>query len=413
MVTMDEEYKHLEHLLENIDDIEEQLKPWVNDTNIFKILKISGQEIRHSNFLAYLFNPTASHHLNDRFFKDFLSYFYKLNRDLIQEHTDLSIFDIFLGDYNDAIVYRELNNIDIFIVSEKNKLTLCIENKIYAAESDSQLTKYRNFVLKNYSEYENLFIFLDPQGIGPSKDEWGNITYSAVVEILHNILDGSDLDDKIRILIADYISMLKGDILMDDKLKMICQRIYMEHQEALDLIYEAKPDAVSILSSYIKEALAELSNEEKIIYDVRTNSKKMLRFQLNELNDVFPDFPSEIISSWNDQKNYYIEIEVRENAAHIQVAFNSASSDAIREEMKKKLSVIKEFRRGRNTTKWTWWVVGRKKIHLLNDDYISGLINVETDEEQETVVTEIKESIEKEINRIKKKFSPLIDEYSS
>lgn len=195
---MEDELKNLEHLLESIDDIEERLKPWLTDTNIFKILKISSQEIRHSNFLAYLFNPSASHKINDTFLKEFLNHFYKLNRYLVQEHTNLSIFDIFLGDFNDAIVYRELNNIDLLIVSETNKLTLCIENKIFASESDHQLTKYREFVLKNYPDYQNLFIFLDPHGIGPTKDEWGSITYDTIVDILRKILNKSELDDNLN-----------------------------------------------------------------------------------------------------------------------------------------------------------------------------------------------------------------------
>lgn len=404
---MEDELKNLEHLLESIDDIEERLKPWLTDTNIFKILKISSQEIRHSNFLAYLFNPSASHKINDTFLKEFLNHFYKLNRYLVQEHTNLSIFDIFLGDFNDAIVYRELNNIDLLIVSETNKLTLCIENKIFASESDHQLTKYREFVLKNYPDYQNLFIFLDPHGIGPTKDEWGSITYDTIVDILRKILNKSELDDKVYLLISDYVSMLKGDILMDDKLKMICQRIYLEHQEALDLIFEAKPDAYSVLRSYLTEALGELSEDDKIVFDERNSNKRLLRFQLEGLNKIFPEFPSDLVSGWNDQKSYYVEIEVKENAAYIHVAFNSANSDEVREAVASKLSVINETRSGRNASTWTWWVVGRKRIQLIKEDYVNHLISIRSDQEEQTAITEIKESIENEIKRLKVKFTPL------
>lgn len=39
--------------------------------NIFNALKIVQQEIRHSNFLAWLLNPNENHGLGELFLKDF------------------------------------------------------------------------------------------------------------------------------------------------------------------------------------------------------------------------------------------------------------------------------------------------------------------------------------------------------
>lgn len=39
--------------------------------NIFHALKIIQQEIRHSNFLAWLLNPKENHGLGNSFLKDF------------------------------------------------------------------------------------------------------------------------------------------------------------------------------------------------------------------------------------------------------------------------------------------------------------------------------------------------------
>lgn len=52
---MIDEKKCLKNLLEDMDDIEEKLSKWTGKTNIFQILKLSKNEIRHSNFLAFLF----------------------------------------------------------------------------------------------------------------------------------------------------------------------------------------------------------------------------------------------------------------------------------------------------------------------------------------------------------------------
>ncbi len=54
---MIDEKKCLKNLLEDMDDIEEKLSKWTRKTNIFQILKLSKNEIRHSNFLAFLFAP--------------------------------------------------------------------------------------------------------------------------------------------------------------------------------------------------------------------------------------------------------------------------------------------------------------------------------------------------------------------
>ncbi|EOA8346288.1 hypothetical protein ACIMRO_001763 [Enterococcus hirae] len=50
---MIDEKKCLKNLLEDMDDIEERLSKWTGKANIFQILKLSKNEIRHSNFLAF------------------------------------------------------------------------------------------------------------------------------------------------------------------------------------------------------------------------------------------------------------------------------------------------------------------------------------------------------------------------
>lgn len=49
------------NLLNDMIDIEDQLREWVDNTNILQTLKLLRTEIRHSNFLAYLLNPHESH----------------------------------------------------------------------------------------------------------------------------------------------------------------------------------------------------------------------------------------------------------------------------------------------------------------------------------------------------------------
>ena len=307
-------------------------------------------------------------------------------------------------------MFRELNHIDIFIVSEKNQFTICIENKIDANESDDQLDNYRNHVISNYPGYQNLFIFLNPYRTAPSKKEWGSITYNEVVDILKTISHKYDIDSKVQLLINDYCNMLKGDILVDEKLLKICQRIYVEYQEALDLIYEAKPDSTSILRTFIVDALSELSKEQKLIFNENESERRLIRFQLKELNLISPDFPNGIVSGWNSQKSYYVEIQISEKSAFIQVSFNSGDSDEVREKVNNKLSKIYEKEAGKKRANWSWWVVARRRIPLFSEKYINSLVITVYDDEREAAVALIKESIEREIFRIKDKFDPLFED---
>lgn len=176
---MIDEKKCLKNLLEDMDDIEEKLSKWTGKTNIFQILKLSKNEIRHSNFLAFLFAPNETHNLSDEFFKMFLKRYIDSNDDT---KAAINYFDALLNSYENLIVYRENKNIDILLVSEKNKIVVCIENKILSSESGGQLNKYQRYIERNYSNYKKIFVFLTPDGNEPTNPSWGIITYKNIVE---------------------------------------------------------------------------------------------------------------------------------------------------------------------------------------------------------------------------------------
>ena len=44
----------------------------IEQPNIFRILKVDNYEIRHSNFLAWLFDPAENHGLGNLVFKTFI-----------------------------------------------------------------------------------------------------------------------------------------------------------------------------------------------------------------------------------------------------------------------------------------------------------------------------------------------------
>lgn len=65
-----EKIKALEELLLDEDFI--ILISKTGRLNVFYALQLQNQEIRHSNFLAWLLNPNESHKLGDAFLKELL-----------------------------------------------------------------------------------------------------------------------------------------------------------------------------------------------------------------------------------------------------------------------------------------------------------------------------------------------------
>ncbi|ASV95255.1 PD-(D/E)XK nuclease family protein [Enterococcus durans] len=396
---MIDEKKCLKNLLEDIDDIEERLSKWTGKTNIFQILKLSKNEIRHSNFLAFLFAPNETHNLSDEFFKMFLKRYIDSNDDT---KAAINYFDALLNSYEDLIVYRENKNIDILLVSEKNKIVVCIENKILSSESRGQLNKYQRYIERNYSNYKKIFVFLTPDGNEPTNPNWGIITYKDIVEILEQLMQKNSMEKKVYYLIKDYVDILRRDVGMDDEIKEIVRKIYQQHKEALDLIFENIPDNLSLMSELYIEALEQIAKENEIIFDPKYSGKSIVRFQIPEFTDLFPDLPLSHPGGWSNHKMYAFEILNKggNSVGKIKLVFTGK----IPEENKKFVEELM-LTTGVKMKKenWEWWNVAEWKINKVNMRFIEDLYTKLENEGRDQVVKEIKKSLEKNLKDIKEK----------
>lgn len=393
----------LQSLVEDLDFIEDELSKWINPTNIFSILKLSRNEIRHSNFLSFLFDPKENHGYADDFIKDFLKT--SLTSETI-ERTDISYFDVALSNYNDTLIYREKGNIDLLLVSDSNKLVVCIENKIDASESTNQLKKYQNYVEKNYPDYKNIFIFLTPNGIEPSNAQWKIVSYLDVLRILERRQFLKRSESKVDIIINDYIDMLRRDILMDEELQKICQRIYSEHKEALDLIFENRPDNLTIMNELYVEALTELAKEGKVLFDPSFSGKTLIRFELEELTNVFPKLPEDQPGGWGCHKPYAFEINNKseQTSGKIKLAF---TGDVDLERRKELEDFFKKQGIENLKPNWRWKSIGGWKIKSVSKKFIENLTIEE--ENRDNLIKDLKASISKTLDDIYKDVSTYIE----
>jgi hypothetical protein len=78
---------------------QDDLRKFEEGVNVFRVLGLERYEIRHSNMLAWLFNPKENHGLRDGFLRMFL--------EKLCEFDNLPLKEYISMDYSDAIVIRE------------------------------------------------------------------------------------------------------------------------------------------------------------------------------------------------------------------------------------------------------------------------------------------------------------------
>jgi len=216
----------------------DELLPWTGKFNIFDVLKISRTEIRHSNTLSWLLDPTENHGLGDAYIK---SIFQSLVKNDTKRRYD--VFNVLLMDFYSFTVYREWKNIDILLVSTEEKFVMAIENKAGSHEHSNQLNRYRETVEKDYPDYNKLFVYLTPDGEEPSDvDNWDILSYTDAIDALEAVYKQAELQEDISLMIRNYIEVVRRDIVEDPQLIDICNKIYHKHQKALDLIFENKTE---------------------------------------------------------------------------------------------------------------------------------------------------------------------------
>jgi hypothetical protein len=105
------------------------------------------QELRHSDFLAFLLDPRQSHGLGDGFLRRLLQ---KALRAARAGHSAVSPIDLDVWNLADAQVQREWRNLDIFVRDEAHQLAVIIENKVDSAEHSGQLERYHDVVMQEH-----------------------------------------------------------------------------------------------------------------------------------------------------------------------------------------------------------------------------------------------------------------------
>ncbi|PNZ97250.1 hypothetical protein CD133_10965, partial [Staphylococcus massiliensis CCUG 55927] len=258
--------------------------------------------MRHSNVLAWLFSPYENHNLRDSFMKKFLHIYVDIT---LNELDNFNYLELLIADNSDLKVRREWEHIDLLLISETNKIIVAIENKVYSTESEGQLERYTQVLNHEFENYQVFKVYLTPEGdLSSIPDEWVNMSYADIIHAIDSILQNDlSLDSKVKDFLSQYLDILRRHILTDTKLEKICREIYFKHKDALDLIYEYKPDINSDINHELTEIIKE--NEHIIMDDC---NKSYIRFTTNTLDDLLKEYQT--VQRWTStQRPLLFEIK--------------------------------------------------------------------------------------------------------
>ena len=231
-------------------------------TNVFCPFEAVGmvrQEIRHSNFLAYILDPNKPHGFDDAILEDFL-YLLSLQGDA---RFDASRLDFYFADLSKATVRREWRNIDLLIEvppgsmsGTQHGIVIAIELKVDARESKDQLPRYKEVIQKEFPQnYRHAFVFLTARSelaSGENSEDWLELGLEQVAERLEALSERFKPEPGAGTLLA-YTRMLRRHILENPEIDALAKKIWARHSTALEILYNHRPDFISELQSLIDE----------------------------------------------------------------------------------------------------------------------------------------------------------------
>ncbi len=310
-ISLSEDEKALQDFLLDIDCLD-ALLPWTGKFNLFDVLKISRTEIRHSNVLAWLLSANENHGLGDTFLKGIL-------QRLVENDTEgrYDVFSVLLMDFHSFTVYREWKNIDILLVSDEEKTVIAVENKVGSGEHSDQLNRYRKILENSYPEYQMILVFLTPDGDLPSDEiNWCILSYTDIIDVLEHICERIELVPDVSLMIKNYVETLRRDVVDDQQLIEVCNKIYEKHKKALDLIFENRVDNRSQIAGTIRSILSEYNDNDEIIFDSTKCSDSFMPFYTKKMDDLLPPLKMNN-SSWGDNRVYCFWIGSRVDAFRV------------------------------------------------------------------------------------------------
>lgn len=283
----------------------ERLEALLGQFNLFEAIGAVRQELRHSDFLAFLLDPGQSHGLGDEFLRGFLL---KARQSAPLWPAPLNPIALAVWDLDETLVLREWRNIDILLANDRHRFVVVIENKVDSGEHSEQLDRYWSIATAQYPGWYVAGLYLTPAGVVASSEAYASLDYTAIVELVER-LSGSRqrvMDPDVRTVLVHYAQLLRRHVVSESEIADLCREIYRKHRRALDRIYEYRPDQQAVIHDVLVELVRttpglvlDQSSKSYVRFAPKswdtpvltsgsgwTPSKRVLLFQFNNARDT-------------------------------------------------------------------------------------------------------------------------------
>lgn len=302
------------------DDDFKQVKQFYGRTTVFDILKIQRFEIRHSAFICWLLDVTASHDLGEEPLKKFLR--------TAVEKADCDWMDLQYPDVRNILIVGDYTvsgfsikterkvetsdksgRIDVYVEfcikdsnDEEKKVKVIIENKVWTEVHDDQTKTYKDGTKADVV----IGVFLSPgtsekkQEILPGETDsfrYSRVTYQDLMENVLEPLQNEEMAAETAMLLRDYIVNLGKPAKEDDekldtvmatpvKIQNMLSRLYMSHRNLLVMaLYSGSEKNDEKYKKKIIEGDKELGLIDDEIYAIDKDNKDALTrfFKANKM----------------------------------------------------------------------------------------------------------------------------------
>jgi hypothetical protein len=295
----------LERFVAENDELLE-LEERIGRFNIFDALRIVEREVKHSDFLAWLLDPNESHGQGGLFLRAILMDLFKTARE--NGFTcPVSPIELDGEELRGIEVRREWRHIDLLIRCDQPRFILGIENKIRSGEHGNQLKRYRESVETEFGNVSCMYVYLTVEGDEPSGDQWVPYSYADLHRVLVRARNANEtsIGDDVLAFLDHYLRLIRGRLMDDPKIAELCQRIYKNHRQALQLIHEHTGTGTSRILSIAEDLLREDSR-----WRVVGRTTQRLRFVPKEWFELLPPIVKESIGD----KRLWINVVFRTKA---------------------------------------------------------------------------------------------------
>ena len=251
---------------ERMDLLMNMVEAQRRELDLFAVLRIQDSELAHSNFLAWLLDPSDTHAIGSHFLRKFME---RTVRSAQERHIPTVCPDRLRAiDWSETEVRREWRYIDILVLNRNAGFVCAIENKIWADEGidpdgQSQLTTYRKVLEKEFPDFDRHMVFLSPSGIESSSDTERNFWAPENYVTVHQLVSESrksligKASPEVLMLMNQYETTLRRNVVPETSdIGKLATEIYLEHREAIELIYQNRPDYRAGIKQIFKEAIA-------------------------------------------------------------------------------------------------------------------------------------------------------------